>query len=59
MKLGELVNAYMKENHLSLRAIAADIGVDHSTIHRMIQGEPVRMDVLCKLMAWLVAPTKK
>jgi len=53
MKLGELLEAYMKVNGLSYRTVAREIGCDHSTLHRLIHGEPVRMSVFNKLMNWL------
>jgi len=43
----------MKVNGLSYRTVAREIGCDHSTLHRLIHGEPVRMGVFNKLMIWL------
>jgi predicted transcriptional regulator len=59
MKLGDMLQLYMQQRNLSFRDVGKQIGCDHSTVHRMVQGEPVRVDVLIKFIAWLLAPDKK
>lgn len=56
MKLGKLLSAYMAQEGLTLRALAAQVGTDHSTLHRLIHGLPCRMDTLTKILAWLSKP---
>jgi plasmid maintenance system antidote protein VapI len=59
MKLGELLRQYMAANKISTRQLAVQIGVDHTTVHRIITGQSVRLDVLMHFLIWLLNPTKK
>jgi len=58
MKLGQLLSTYMSAHALSTRDLAREIGCDHSTIHRIIRGEPCRMDILLQILVWILNPTK-
>jgi hypothetical protein len=55
MKLGEMIQLYMVQKNLSLRDVGSQIGCDHTTVHRMVMGEPVRVEILIKLIVWLLA----
>jgi len=59
MRLGQLLENYMRENKLSTRQLALEVGCDHCTIHRIIKGEAVRLDILLQLMVWLLNPNTK
>ena len=56
MKLGSLIKAYMEKNSLSLRELAKEIDCHHATLHRLVCGQPVRMDVFSKILTWIVKP---
>jgi len=58
MKLGSLIEDHMTKRGLTLRQLAREIQCDHTTLHRLIQGEPCRMDTLTKVMIWLCKPAK-
>lgn len=53
MKLGKLINAYMTNNGYTLRSLAEEIGCDHTTLHRLVQEKPCRLDTLTKILIWL------
>ncbi len=44
----------MSQHSLSLRDMAKEIGCDHSTVHRVVRGEPCRMDMLLLILVWLI-----
>jgi hypothetical protein len=54
MKLGKVISAYMLNNGYSLREMATAIECDHTTLHRLVRGEPCRMDTLMKVLVWLI-----
>jgi plasmid maintenance system antidote protein VapI len=58
MKLGELLSGYMRDHQLSTRQLAAQIGCNHTTIHRMLHGQSVRLHILLLLIAWLLSDQK-
>lgn len=55
MNLGDCIEAYLKEQKMSYRQLASEIGCDHSTLHRMARGEPVRVDTLIRLLVWMLS----
>lgn len=56
MKLGETVKAYRFVQRLSLRAVAAEIGISSATLCRIENGYTVDQHVFTKLLLWLVTP---
>lgn len=57
MKLGILLADHIAVRQTSLRALAKEIGCDHTTLHRLVRDEPCRMDTFTKVMIWLTKPT--
>jgi transcriptional regulator with XRE-family HTH domain len=53
MILSKLINDEIGRKGLSFRAAAREAGVAHSTIIRASRGEPVDIDILIKICAWL------
>ena len=56
MKLGLLIKAYMKERGLPVRKVAREMGMDHTTLWRIIQNESVDPRGMVRLFTWLLAP---
>jgi DNA-binding Xre family transcriptional regulator len=54
--LSDLVKRKMEEEHLSLRGAGAAADVAHTTIDRVIKGEPVDLLTLEKVCDWLAVP---
>ncbi len=49
----ELLDAKVRERGLSYRTAAAEIGVAHSTIMRVLKGGPADVPTLLKICKWL------
>lgn len=58
MKLGTLLECYMKTRGLSLREVGKEMGINHTTVRRIIQGEPVGGEIIHKFYLWLLQPDK-
>lgn len=54
--LVQLMKDKLQNERLSLRAAARQIGVSHTTIARVLNGEQVDMDTLVELANWLGVP---
>jgi DNA-binding Xre family transcriptional regulator len=51
--LKELVEARLKDQRLSVRQAAQELGISHTTIHRVLAGEAIDLDTVIKLCKWL------
>lgn len=51
--LQNLLEDDMKKKGYSLREVSREIGVSHSTVARILAGEPVRIDILKKFAEYL------
>jgi transcriptional regulator with XRE-family HTH domain len=49
----ELLDAKVRERGLSYRTAAAEIGVSHSTVMRVLKGGPADVPTLLKICKWL------
>jgi transcriptional regulator with XRE-family HTH domain len=54
--LAKIFNKALDEKRLSYRAAANEIGVSHSTVGRVVRGEPADMPTIEKIAAWLNVP---
>lgn len=59
MNIGRVLDAYRKENKLTLRQLSAEIGIDHPGLHRMMAGMPCDLKNSMKLISWLFGLNKK
>ena len=59
MKLGALIKSYMKEQNVSLREMASQIGIDHCTVRNMLIGRDINNESFCKVILWLMKPEEK
>jgi transcriptional regulator with XRE-family HTH domain len=57
--LSELLLLYRSVHRLSLRELAAEIGVSHGTLHRVENGKPIEGETMLKLMNWLFTTEKR
>ena len=48
--------AIMRKRGLSLRQAGAEMGVDHSTLHRMVEGKMPSTETYLRVRLWLDAP---
>ena len=56
--LRELFEKKLRERNLSVRAAAADMDVSHTTLHRVLNDEPVDLKTVIALCNWLnVSPS--
>ena len=51
--LKELLDQKIRERGLSLRTAATEIGVSHTTVVRVLKGEPADVPTLTKICTWL------
>ena len=51
--LGNMLHEHLKENELSIRAAAREIGVAHSTLGRLLDGETIDFDTYIQVCDWL------
>jgi DNA-binding Xre family transcriptional regulator len=58
MKLGQVLDDYAFANHLSVRDLAAEIGIPSATAHRLRHGENVDSVTLAKVLTWLLSEQK-
>lgn len=58
MKLGQVLNDYAFANSLSVRDLAAEIGIPSATTHRLRHGENVDGVTLGKVLMWLLSDPK-
>ena len=59
MLLGQLISVWMNENERSIRDVAAEIGIDHTILHRIIKGRDHGGGrTVIKLMNWLFSERK-
>ena len=48
-----LLEGELDKRHLSVRAAAEQVGVAHTTLHRIINHEPIDLETMVKLCNWL------
>jgi transcriptional regulator with XRE-family HTH domain len=53
MNIGVLLEAEMRDRHLSMREAAEEIGVTHTTISRILRGRPVSVTTLTNVARFL------
>jgi hypothetical protein len=51
--LKDILNDAIVHRHLSVRAAAREIGVSHTTINRVLDGDAVDLDTLVAISNWL------
>ena len=59
MNLGRVLAGYRNAVPLSVRDLAAQIGISHSTLSRIERGMPCDSGTLSKILLWLFAPNKE
>lgn len=59
MLLGKIVKCWREAEAKSLRAMAAEIGIEYTALHRLEQGEEMNGVNLCRLVVWLLSPEKE
>ena len=59
MKLGVLLRKYRAMQELTVRDLAAQIGIPHATLSRVENGENLDAQNLMKIFNWLVAEQVK
>lgn len=56
MRLSELLDQWMACNKVTVRALAKEIGVDHTVLHRFRHGEDCNSKTLARIIAWAMQP---
>lgn len=59
MKLGTVIKGYMWANHITGRELAKELGLDHTLLHRFINGENTSSTALAKILTWLLSEEKE
>lgn len=59
MKLGEVLEAYRKDRGLSYRALAKEIGIDHTGLFRLASKPTVEAEHALRVAQWLMSNSKK
>ena len=54
MNLGLVLSAYMRQEKVSLRKVALQMGISHHNLHRIVKGENTRADNALKVITWLM-----
>lgn len=52
MKLGKLLQAYRFQEKISVRQMAKEIGVDHTSLWRFEQGESPKHKLFIAILKW-------
>jgi transcriptional regulator with XRE-family HTH domain len=47
------IDKRLQTDRISVRQAARDIGISHTTLNRVIQGEPPNVDTMTKIAQWL------
>ncbi len=58
MKLGQVLEAYRKEQALTYRELAKEIGMDHTLLFRISQKNELNTGSVLLLLNWLLASNK-
>jgi hypothetical protein len=56
MKLGTLLECYMKDRGLSLRDVGEEMGLHFTTIRRIVRGENISAVAVHRFYIWLLTP---
>jgi len=55
MQLGKLLLCWMENNKLTVRALAKDIGIDHSVLHHIMHGKAEGSSrTLARIIVWMM-----
>lgn len=52
MKLGKLLRSYRLQENMTLRNMAKEIGVDHTSLWRFEQGEAPKHKLFIAILKW-------
>lgn len=56
MQLGKVLRCWMKANHVSIRALAKEIDLDHTVLFKICQGREGSARSFAKIIIWLMEP---
>lgn len=54
MHIGKLIHAYRKDQKLSLRTLAREIGIEHNALFRFEAGRELKDAQWIKIMIWML-----
>jgi transcriptional regulator with XRE-family HTH domain len=57
MKIGKLLKIYCDINNIGLRELATELGISHSTLSRVINGNGMDSQTMQVLINWLFMET--
>ena len=52
----DMLRLYMRVNNISQRQLAKDLKMNHSTLHRILNGEDCQVSNIWNLFQWLADP---
>jgi transcriptional regulator with XRE-family HTH domain len=58
MKFGQLLKIYCNFHNIHTRELAKEIGVSHTTISRIMNGQTADISTVIKLLTWLFGEEK-
>lgn len=58
MLVGKVIAGYRKAENISVRELAARIGVEHSALWRFEQGKPIKTKLWVAIVKWLLTETE-
>lgn len=59
MRLGEILRLWRRVSNITIRDLAAEIGVPYPTLSRIERGKEMDGTTLAKILAWLMEPAKE
>jgi transcriptional regulator with XRE-family HTH domain len=58
MLLSKLIVNYRKQEKLSVRQLATQIGIDYSSLNRFERGRPLHTEVFSAIVLWMMRPER-